>query len=176
VLKLLFTHNTNNSATETETPQESFSTFYDSYIPALYGYLIKILSDTRRVQLVIDHTLLWATNNIDHNVKSQRVFIQLLNKARNLAIDNLINSPTLIINNTSNTAKGINNPAVESFIRSLPLLEKTLAALFFYRGLTYTEIAILLQFPISLVEAKMQSISLRVQHHYNPDSSSIKNN
>jgi DNA-directed RNA polymerase specialized sigma24 family protein len=141
------------------------SNLYKAYSPAIYGFLIKILSDTRKAQQVLAQTFSWATSSLTSSGNPQNEFIPLLNKARNEAVETLINMPAVVINNTNDRAIGLHNPRLQAFIKELPLIERTLIALFYYRGLTPTEISEVLQLPLTLVETKMKAIATKLQQY-----------
>ncbi|HEX8334398.1 MAG TPA: sigma-70 family RNA polymerase sigma factor [Segetibacter sp.] len=142
----------------------SIINMFHVYAPALLAYIIKLVPDTIRAESILQELFTEVSKSVEtYTTKQHNVFILLLNIGRNLAIEDLISSNSLSINNTSNRALGINNPTLRAFMERLPLLEKTILALVYYRGLNLNEVSDILHLPLKLVESKMQTASQKFQ-------------
>lgn len=114
---------------------------YDKYAPALYGVIKNIVSDSTKAEdalMNVFHNLSDDMRNYKHK---ENLFVWLINLSRNEAISRLIDE------NTCTKAAPVN-----SFVTTLPVLQKTIFALVFFKGLRLDEIADVLNLPLGKVE------------------------
>jgi DNA-directed RNA polymerase specialized sigma24 family protein len=144
--------------------EESVIELYDVYTPALLAYIGKIVQDTNKAETILQAVFAEVSQYVEAFAsKQQNLFILLFNMARNLAVEALINSNSPSINATNNRALGINNPSLRAFMGKLPLIEKTIMVLIYYRGFSLHEVAGILHLPLKLVESKMLTASQKLQ-------------
>ena len=137
---------------------------YDVYTPALLAYINKIVPDTIKTESILHAVFTEVSKHVEEFAdKQHNLFILLFNMARNLAVETLIHSNPPSINATNNRALGINNPSLRAFMEKLPLIEKTILALIYYRGFSANEVSDILHLPLRLVECKMQSALQKLQ-------------
>jgi RNA polymerase sigma factor (sigma-70 family) len=130
---------------------------YDTYSSALFSFILKILPDKKKAGDILQSVFVKVHNSIETGIDRRSMFLLLLQMARNEAIEKLIESnSTKIVNNTSGRALGINSSAIQAFLITLPLLEKAILSLLYFRGYSVSEIGALLHLPVQVIEAKMQ--------------------
>ncbi len=125
---------------------------YDSYSSHLFAHILKIIPDKEKSENILQTVFVTLSRNIETYNTKDRLLLYLLNMARNEAIQ------TLILNDS------MNNPLffpqttnIITFITKLPLLEKTILALIYFRGFTTKQIAELLGIPLKIIEFKLES-------------------
>lgn len=120
---------------------EQVGVFYDMYAPALNGVIRSIVDDNSKAEDVLRGVFDNLSDDLENYAHRDGLFLWLLNLARNRAISKLIednNQPKI--------------PNLNNYVNKLPLLQKTIFALVFFRGLKVDEVADLLNLPVPLVE------------------------
>ncbi len=116
---------------------------YDKYSPALYYIVTSIIPDKRQAEETLVEIFVYLyKHSSDFNPQRNSFAVWLMNTARNIAIDNLCNTQQ-VYNCDEN-------------LKSLPLSEKTVFALFHFRAYTINQTADVLHLSVPLVQKLLQ--------------------
>ncbi|HLL44437.1 MAG TPA: sigma-70 family RNA polymerase sigma factor [Segetibacter sp.] len=144
--------------------EAAFIKLYDIYSSALYSYILKMVPEEAKAELILKSTFVYVWKNIEtYNNKQSSFFIWLLNMARNEAIQTLIESNLSIVNKTSNQGKEIKSSSLQTLLTNLPLQQKTILVLNYFQGFNVNEIAEILKLPVKPVESKLQEVLQQLQ-------------
>lgn len=114
---------------------------YDNYAPAIYSVITNIISDKTKAEDVLANIFSSLSAEIDKYDNKNSLLLWLLNLSRNQCISQLIED-----NGKTETA------LVNNYVCTLPLLEKTIFALVYFKGLNINEVAALLHLPLNKIE------------------------
>lgn len=121
--------------------QKDLELLYDKYSPAMYGVITTIISDKSKAEEVLIRVFSVLAAEIENYQHKHSLLLWLLNLSRNHSIAQLIED-----NATTKAA------LANSYISSLPLLEKTIFALVYLKGLNIHEVAAILHLPLIKIE------------------------
>lgn len=128
----------------------SMEEVYDAYAPLLFGYILKIVDHKDDAESVLVSVFVDFSQNRNRYYDSPGVlFISLLNRARNESID------TLIKRNRDKLIASSPNETNCIFIQELPLFEKTILALIYFKRFGVNEVADFLQIPVKNILDKL---------------------
>jgi DNA-directed RNA polymerase specialized sigma24 family protein len=158
----------------TQKQRETFITnLYDTYSSALYSYILKIVPDKEKAASVLYATFVEAYEAFRAKEdKNSNLFIWLLNTSRNTAIEMLIEMQCVKESiTTTNGEVSIDNIFFKAFLFRLPMLEKAILSLIYYRNYFLADIAKLLKVPLCLVETKLHIAKQKFEDEYILNSS-----
>ncbi|WP_240543788.1 RNA polymerase sigma factor [Spirosoma foliorum] len=155
-----------------------FSLIYDSYSPALYGVLLRLLKDTARAEDLLQDAFVKIWTNSQHYSPSQgRLFTWLMAITRNLAMDELrarkvrataaayIGEHEVTATNLR-LAEGMLN---RSLLSQLAPKYQAVVELMYYRNYTSQEAADDLKLPIGTVKTRARKALQELKHYFNQD-------
>lgn len=130
----------------------SIEEVYDAYASLLFGYILKIIEHKDEAEAILISVFVNYSQNRERYYESNGLlFISLLNRARNEAIDGLIKGYRGKL--TGKPPAG--NETTHPLIQDLPLFEKTILALIHLKGFSVNEVADFLQVPVKIILNKM---------------------
>ncbi len=127
---------------------------YDQYAPAVLGLITPIFADKTKARGILMKMFCNLPAEIVTPQPAQRPLLLLLNLARNQCVSQLVQD------NESTSPAG-----VMDYINTLPVLEKTIFTLAYFRGFTKNDLAVLLHLPPGKIEAVFTSFP-----HFTPPS------
>ncbi|MVM30324.1 sigma-70 family RNA polymerase sigma factor [Spirosoma sp. HMF4905] len=155
-----------------------FSLLYDSYSPALYGVLLRLVKDPDRAEDLLQDAFIkiWS-NSQNYNPKQGRLFTWLLTITRNLAMDELrarkvrATAATYIyaheVDSTSpRFAEGMLH---QSLLSQLAPKYQTVVELMYYRDYTSQEAADILKLPLGTVKTRMRAALQQLKQFFDQD-------
>lgn len=117
------------------------SILYDLYAPVVYGFILGIIADEKEAEIVLSKIFSRLSAQIEGYEHRDKLLLWLIHLSRNECIARLIRE--------NSRAKGA---AVNDYVQTLPLLEKTIFSLVYFKGLEVEEVANLLQLPVSRIQ------------------------
>lgn len=120
---------------------EDIGLLYDRYSSAMYGHIINFIADKTKAEDVLTKIFRNLSAEMEKYDHKQSLLLWLSNLTRNECISVLIED-----NEKTGTA------LLNNYVSTLPLLEKTIFALVYFKGLNINEVADLLHLPISKIE------------------------
>ncbi len=153
--------------------EKAFEGLYDSYSPALYGVVLKIVRDEAVAQDVLQEAMVKIWKNI-HSFDSKKgsIFTWMLNIARNRAIDELrkmkrsgggeIQSLSLDVNisNGNNPTIREQEIGIKDLLKKLPAEQMEVMEYLYFQGFTQQEVSDELDLPLGTVKSRAR-IALR---------------
>ncbi len=130
-----------NTTTAPSSPSAAFSSIYDLYAPAVYGYISGILPEQQVAESILAKIFSNLNEEIEKYEHTDKLLLWLIQLSRNECIARLISE------NEKTKAAPVN-----AYVSKLPLLEKTIFALVYFKGLDANEVAHLLQLPLARVQ------------------------
>lgn len=125
---------------------------YDSYSSYLFAHILKIIPDKEKAENILQSVFVTLSRNIEIYNYNDKLLLYLLNMARNEAIQ------ALILNDSMNNSCFFGHTTnIQTFISKLPLFEKTILALIYFRGFTTKQIAELLRIHVKIIEFKLEA-------------------
>jgi len=121
-------------------PSGDMGTLYDLYAPSVYGYITGIISDKIEAEAVLQKLFSSLSAEIEQYTHKKSLLVWLINLSRNECIS------TLIRKNENTRAALVNN-----YVDTLSVLEKTVFALVYFKGLNIHEVAALLHVPLAKI-------------------------
>jgi len=140
----------------------SIGEVYDAYASLLFGYILKIIDHKDEAEAILVSVFVNFSQTRDPNFESRgAVFISLLNMARNEAIDRLIKRyHGKMVKTKISKDPQTDNEANYALLQTLPLFEKTIAALIKLRGFSVADVADFLKVPVKIIQSKMEAYTL----------------
>lgn len=158
--------------------QQIFGYLYDNYAPALYGVVLKVLSDETMASDVLQEVFVKIWRSIEkYDVEKGRLFTWMLNIARNTAIDSLRSKSHKFdqkIQELSNdvyqhTSQLTVHPSVDHLgltkvLEKLNKEQRIIIDLAYYKGCTQEEIARVLDIPLGTVKTRMRNAIIQLRN------------
>lgn len=155
----------------------AFNYLYDNYSGALYGIILKIVSDEELAQDILQETFVKIWQAIDsYDEKKGRLFTWILNIARNKAIDKLrskkvrpeIQSIDLnVYFNHNPSFTNVNKIGVKDIVNNLnPDYKKIIDAIYFC-GYTHEETSKVLDIPLGTVKTRARAALKELRKYFN---------
>jgi DNA-directed RNA polymerase specialized sigma24 family protein len=122
--------------------QQSLGLLYDKYAPALSGIIIRIINNEKQAEKILNLTFVKIWNEVAaFNSCSSSLFSWLINLARQTAFEEL-------------KSEQEQNPQENNLVYEAH--QKSAFDLVYYKGLTYNEVATVLQVPVAEVKASIK--------------------
>ncbi len=120
----------------------------------MYGQIVKIVPDKEKCDTILETVFV----NLSHTIKSYddkrtSFCTWLLNMARNAAVEALNNDP---IKKDTAYPIPVNKAAMSNYVSKLPVFEKTMFSLIYFRSMTINEIAKLLFLPVKIIKVRFK--------------------
>lgn len=131
---------TNNKVVKNSMPKD-IGLLYDMYAPAIYAVITSIIADRTKAEDVLIKIFQTLSTEIEKYEHKHSLLLWLINLSRNESIS------VLIEDNERTEAVLVN-----TYVNQLPLLEKTIFSLVYFKGLNINEVAALLHLPFSKIE------------------------
>ena len=163
--------------------EHAFLTIYDFYVGRVHGLTLRILGDSMLAEEATQDTFLKLWSRA-HTYVAERgsLLLWLLTIARRTAIDRLrLEGRRPILSNSEDPAEvwqtipDSNSLSEESHWRSLSFAVKALSPehrqlieLAYYQGLTQSEIAEVLGWPLGTVKTRLRAAMERLRHDWGP--------
>ncbi len=121
----------------------------------MYGQIFKIVPDKEKSENILQTVFV----NLSHTIKSyddkrSSLGIWLVNMARNAAIEALNDNP--VKKDTVSYPIPVNRAVMSNYVSQLPVFEKTIFSLIYFRSMTIDEIAKLLSLPLKIIKLKFK--------------------
>jgi len=121
----------------------------------MYGQIFKIVPDKEKSENILETVFV----NLSHTIKSyddkrSSLGIWLVNMARNAAIEVLNDNP--VKKDTASYPIPVNRAVMSNYVSQLPVFEKTIFSLIYFRSMTIDEIAKLLSLPLKIIKLKFK--------------------
>ncbi|MEO7315473.1 MAG: sigma-70 family RNA polymerase sigma factor [Ginsengibacter sp.] len=160
-----------------ESNAEAFSYLYDSYSGALYGAILKVITDQTLAEDILQEVFVKIWNNIQtYDSSKGRLFTWMINIARNHTIDTTRSKgfkKQSKIQSSENSVdeSGTHNEIRESFdamgirkqVNLLKEDHQQLIDLAYFNGLTQKEISEQLSIPIGTVKSRMRAAIIELK-------------
>jgi RNA polymerase sigma factor (sigma-70 family) len=154
-----------------EQSRHAFNYLYRQYSGALYGVILKVISDEQTSQDVLQDVFVKIWNNIgQYRPEKGRLYTWMLNIARNSAIDKLrskgeimkskIHTGENVVNNLEQTIKTEQSTDVIGLRKMVDNLKPDYAKIIelaYFNGFTIEEISKTLSIPSGTVKTRMRS-------------------
>lgn len=155
-----------------------FTLIYNSFAPALYGVLLRLVKDPERAEDLLQDAFVkvWS-NSHTYNPKQGRLFTWLLTITRNLAMDELrarkvrAAASTYIYEHVTESmipvlAEGMSQ---QSLLSSLSPKYQPIVELMYYRDYTSQEVADTLKLPLGTVKTRVRMALQQLRQFFNQD-------
>lgn len=158
---------------------KAFSRLYDSYAPALYQIVLKIVKEEQLAQDVLQEAFVRIFHHFpDYDPGKGRLFTWLLNVTRNLAIDQIRSLAFRQRSLTHSFDMGKEYPlclqthqaeltGLQDLLLPLRAEEKILLELVFYQGYSGPEVARQLDIPLGTVKTRLRTAMGKLRHSLN---------
>lgn len=160
-----------------ESSADAFSYLYDNYSEALYGAILKVISDQTLAEDILQEVFVKIWNNIQsYDPAKGRLFTWMINIARNHTIDTTRSrsfKKQAMIQNTDKSVDvpGASNETRESFdamgirkqVNLLNEDHQQLIDLAYFNGFTQKEISEQLSIPIGTVKSRMRAAIIELK-------------
>lgn len=157
--------------------EKALSAIYDSYSPALYGIINKIVLDSDVAQDVLQDSFvkIWKYAPT-YSFEKGSFFTWMLNICRNSAIDvlrkvkkeqehkNQIVSENVSTSNQS--MMNVNTIGLSSLVNKLPEEQRIIIEYLYFKGYTQQEVADELNLPLGTVKTRARNAVLELKEHF----------
>ena len=121
----------------------------------MYGQIFKLVPDKEKSENILETVFV----NLSHTIKSyddkrSSLGTWLLNMARNAAIEVLNNNP--VKKDTTSYPFPVNTAVMSNYVSKLPVFEKTIFSLIYFRSMPINEIAKLLSLPLRIIKLRFK--------------------
>ena len=156
----------------------AFSSLYDSYAPAMFGILLKMVKDRERAEDLLQDAFIRVWSNVHRYDSSKgRLFTWLLNIARNLALDELRAQKVRSVAETyiRERSETITNPTFlggmvyQTLTSSLEPKYSQIVDLLYFRDYKLQEVADELKIPLSTVKTRSRMALQQLKKSYGHD-------
>lgn len=151
--------------------EKAFAYMYDNYSSALYGIILKVVSDEEDASDVLQDAFvnIWKSIDTYNPEKGGSLFTWMLNIARNKAIDRYRQKNRItenqksiynvsVSNNLTNVASiKVETIGISNLVNSIKPDLKQMIDLHYYKGFTHQEITEITNMPLGTVKTKIRS-------------------
>jgi RNA polymerase sigma factor (sigma-70 family) len=121
----------------------------------MYGQILKVVADKKKAENILESIFINLSVTIDnYNKKRSSLLIWLLNMARNAAIEALNDNPAK--KDTASYPFTVNSAVMSNYVSKLPVFEKTIFSLTYFRSMPIDEIAKLLSLPLKIIKLRFK--------------------
>lgn len=160
--------------------RQGFDYLYKQYSGAMYGIILKVVTDEQTAQDVLQEVFVKIWNNIDkYDATKGRLYTWMLNLARNSAIDKLRSKGEIMKGKihpgedivykqegSLRTEQQTDAIGLRSTVSELKPEHKTIVELAYFKGFTLEEISKTLDVPLGTVKTRMRKAISILREHY----------
>ena len=156
----------------------AFTRLYDSYSPALFGVLLRVIKDQQRAEDLLQDAFVKIFSNIHtYNSEQGRLFTWMLSITRNLALDELRVSKVkqsaqshLRTYASDSCFPAVNEgPLYNSLLSHLAPKHREVVELVYYRNYTKQEVADELKLPLGTVKTRFRMALQQLKQLFSQD-------
>ena len=156
----------------------AFTTLYDSYAPALFGVLLRLVKDQQRAEDLLQDAFIKIFSNIHtYNPEQGRLFTWLLTITRNVALNDLRTSKVkqsaqshLCIQATEYAYLPVSEgPVHNSLLSHLAPKHREVVELVYYKNYTNQEVADELKLPLGTVKTRFRMALQQLKQIFSQD-------
>lgn len=156
----------------------AYKDLYDSYSPALFGVLLRMVKDRDQAEDLLQDTFIRVWSNIHRYDASQgRLFTWLINIARNLALDDLRAQKVRAVAATyiSERSDGITSPTFkggmlyQTLTANLEPKYRQIVDLLYFRDYKLQEVADELKIPLGTVKTRYRMALQQLKRTFKQD-------
>jgi RNA polymerase sigma factor (sigma-70 family) len=157
-----------------------FSYLYDNYSGALYGMVLKNVSNTDEAADLLQEVFVKIYKNIDsYDEKKGKLFTWMINICRNTCIDHLrsashskdlknqnIDLSVNEINRSNNVEQAVEQIGLANLVNKLPDNQSELIELVYFKGYTQEEASKALNIPLGTVKTRVRTAIITLRGFY----------
>ncbi len=154
---------------------------YDMYSAALFGVIVRIVSDEATAEDVLQETFIKIWNSFSgYSAEKGRLFTWMINIARNLAIDKVrskdfknqaknqeLENNVTFIDERKNTVYNPELLGLKDLVETLRPEQKLILDLIYFKGYTHVEAAEELEIPLGTIKTRLRMAIQQLRKHFN---------
>jgi RNA polymerase sigma factor (sigma-70 family) len=159
--------------------ERAFNFLYDNYSPAVYGVIIKVVTDTAAADDILQEVFIKIWKNVgQYDEAKGKLFTWIINIARNTAIDRLRsksyqndqNTSALDVTQFSNTglaiSRNVDHIGLNRLVKGLKAEYRAVIDLAYFKGYTQEEISKELDMPVGTVKTNVRRALIELKKFF----------